>query len=163
MKKYIAGGIGMAVIVIAAVWFISRKEPEPITTDSSKISILVPQNIDTYKSNIDACAGEQACQDTAVNESLFIKKELTIAYTEDVIKASALAAANVIPTQGGTLSIAYWKIQDDTAYVLLNIHLDGWAGVSLSLAKIEPIIEKSLLQFSQIKYVAFKYAPGDSQ
>lgn len=30
----------------------------------------------------------------------------------------------------GLATIGYWKIEDGTAFVLLNIDTDGWAGVS---------------------------------
>jgi len=165
MKKYIWGGAVLVIVATAVVLFISQKDPESVTVEAntSKITILVPQNIDNYKASIDNCAGEQACRDVAVTASQFMSKELTIPYTEDVIKASALAAANLIPTQAGTLSAAYWKIQNNTVFLLLNIHLDGWAGVSMSLARIEPIIEKTLLQFPEVKQVVFGYAPGDSR
>lgn len=132
----------------------------------SKITIMVPKDIDSYdtaiKTAINDCGGDSKCVVDAVKTTSFVKKELTIPYKYNTIEASALAAANLIPTQGGTLSILYLKIQDGTAYVLLNIHEDGWAGVSMSLAKIEPIIKKTLLQFPEIKKVLFKYAPASA-
>ena len=91
---------------------------------------------------------------------LFVKKIVSVPYTTDIIKASANAAAGEIPTQAKVV-VDYFKVQGDTAYVLLNIDLDGWAGVSVSIGTIHPLVEKTLLQFSQIKNVVFGFAPGD--
>jgi hypothetical protein len=70
-----------------------------------------------------------------------------------------------IPMGGGPAhaSVSYFKVVGDTAYVLLNIDLDGWAGVSFAIARAHPIVEKTLLTFPEIKKVVFDVAPGDSR
>jgi hypothetical protein len=50
-----------------------------------------------------------------------------------------------------------------TAYILLAMNIDSWAGTSVSLAKIQPLVEKTLLQFKGIDSVVFGVAPGDSE
>ncbi len=130
------------------------------------ITILVPENIDNYTKELDKryeTNGFDAAKTLSANEP-FIKKQLNVPDTGDIIKESAQAAAEVIPTQGGIegAAIVYYKIQNNTAYIMIRIQLDGWAGVSHSIAEIEPIIEKNLLQFPQIQYVVFDVAPGDN-
>lgn len=65
-----------------------------------------------------------------------------------------------IPTQGGEAgaNLDYFEIIDGTAYVVMHMQVNSWAGVSISLTKIKPIVEQTLLQFSDIKAVKFDYA-----
>ena len=122
------------------------------------VAILVPTDITAYEK-----AMTTYLQDGGKNPLdswLFVKKIVSVPYTTDIIKASANAAAGEIPTQAKVV-VDYFKVQGDTAYVLLNIDLDGWAGVSVSIGTIHPLVEKTLLQFSQIKNVVFGFAPGD--
>jgi len=125
----------------------------------STITIMVPQNIDSYKKNM-----TEFVQTGGVDPLLtttFIKKEITIPYTKDLIQASAQAAAQEIAPSGGPAkaSVAYFKITNNTAYVLLDIDVNGWAGVSVSIGMIHPLVEKTLLQFPEITNVVFDYAP----
>ena len=58
-----------------------------------------------------------------------------------------------------SVSWPFIKRQIRIAYVLLDIDLDGWAGVSYTILKIHPLIEKTLRQFPQIDTVIFKKYP----
>ena len=143
----------------------SFKFIEPVK--QTAITILVPKNIDNYKDIIfkEFEKGyNKANKEVTLSTELYTKKQLTVPDTSDIIKKTAQAATEVIPTQGGKegASIVYFKIQDNTVYVMISMQLDGWAGVSYSIAMIEPIIEKNLLQFPQIKHVVFDVAPGDN-
>ena len=127
----------------------------------STITIMVPENYDLYTKEMTDFA--QVGGKNPLETTEFVKKSLKIPYTDDLIKASAQAAAREIAPGGGPpkASIAYLKIKQGIAYVLLDIDIDGWAGVSVSLAIIHPLVEKTLLQFSQIKKVVFDYTPED--
>lgn len=92
----------------------------------------------------------------------FVKQAINTAYSIDIIRASANAAAGVLHTQT-VAKVAYMKIKSGTAYVLLNIDLDGWAGSSVATGRIHPLVEKTLLQFPQIKKVVFGFAKGDNK
>gem|GEM_PF-2068778 len=83
-------------------------------------------------------------------------------YSIDAIKTSINTATQAVPTQGDANKVAYLKIVDGTAYVLLAMDIDGWAGVSSAITKVHPVVEQTLLQFPQIKVVKFSPAPGDS-
>lgn len=144
----------------------SVNTPTPSTTTSSptqtKITILVPDNVTAYNKAMTEYI--QGGGQNPLKNWVFVKKELSIPYTTDIVKASAEAAAEELTPYGGPAktSIAYLKIQDGTAYALLDIDLDGWAGVSVSIGRIHPLVEKTLLQFPQIKNVVFGFAPGDT-
>lgn len=148
----------------------NSESPPPTTTgdvanaikeDYSTITILVPENYDLYEQNMTEFV--QVGGEDPLVATKFVEKKLTIPYTDDPIKASAQAAAEEIAPSGGPTkaSVAYFKIENDTAYVLLDIDLDGWAGVSVSRAIIHPLIEKTLMQFPEITKAIFDYAPGD--
>jgi hypothetical protein len=106
--------------------------------------------------------GEQDFQRAAAMP--FVKKPVVVPYSTDLVRASADAAAKEIGlTQMGPARIVYLKMEHGTAYVLLNIDCDGWAGVSFSRAYSHPIVEKTLLQYKKIKRVVWNRAPGEEQ
>jgi hypothetical protein len=131
--------------------------------EKTKIAIMIPENIPEYESAMTEYS--QTGEGSNPAETMaFIKKKFTIEKTTDFIKACAQAAAAEISPKGGPekASVVYFKIKNKTAYVLLNIDMDGWAGVSVSIAIIHPLVEKTLLEFP-IDKVVFDVAPGDSR
>jgi len=162
-----ASKVVLAVIIIAIVigggfyfWQQQNESSQP-AENTSVISIMVPENYDFYRQKMTQFVQEGG--EDPLKTMKFIKKELNVPYTSDFVKASAQAAAEEIAPTGGPpkASIAYLKAQNGTAYVLLDIDLDSWAGASVSLAIIYPLIEKTLLQFPEINRVVFNYAPED--
>ncbi len=119
-----------------------------------EVTILVPADVQKYDEVIN---GEQDFKGAA--ELPFVRKKVVVPYSRDVIRASADAAATEMPSQGGA-TIIYLRIDRGTAYVLLNIDRDGWAGVSFSLARCHPVVEKTLLQFKNVKRVVWNEAPS---
>ncbi len=172
--------IFLIVVIVGVVGYVlvagqSEQLPKPLpqtqtsapvanpASPQTRITILVPKDTDAYEKAMTAYVSDGG-QDPSKNWP-FVQKILDIPYADNVMRASAEAAAEQLIPHGGPAqaSIAYFKVEGATAYVLLNIDLDGWAGVSFSLAKIHPLVEKTLLQFSQIKQVSFHFAPGDSR
>lgn len=160
------------ILVIACIigggfysWENQKTTPlQPTNENSSSdefsiLTIMVPEDDEQYKQAMTEFV--QAGGQDPLPTTTFIPKEFVIPHTEDLIRASAQAAAQEIPPGGGPqhASIAYFTIQNDTAYVLLDIDLNGWAGVSVSIAIIHPLVEKTLLQFPEITKVVFDYAP----
>lgn len=130
-------------------------EPNTETT----VTILVPENLANYEKAV-ANYVQVGGPDPRLTWK-FIKKEVIVSNVDNIVKASAEAAAEVIQHGGGPAkaSIAYFEVKNDTAYVLLDIDLDGWAGVSVSIAEIHPLVENTLLLFPEIKHVVFGYVP----
>lgn len=120
-----------------------------------KVNILVPADRQRYGEMI---TGKQDFR--AAAELPFISKKVLVPYSRDLIRATAQAAARETPDQAGE-GVSYFKIQDGTAYVLLPMDCDGWAGVSFARACSHPIVERSLLQFKNIRRVVWDYAPND--
>jgi hypothetical protein len=120
------------------------------------VTVFVPADPKAYGEMI---TGEQDFQRAAAMP--FVKKHVVVPYSRDLIRASADAAATEAgPTQMGPTIVVYLKIENGTAYALLNIDRDGWAGVSYSRAYIHPMLEKTLLQFKRVKRVDWEEAPG---
>jgi hypothetical protein len=90
----------------------------------------------------------------------FVKKTAVIPFTTNTIKMSAQAAADEM-RGGEAAQIVYFKTQGTTAYILLRMDVDGWAGVGVTIALTHPAVEKTLLQFPEIKNVVFDFAPED--
>jgi hypothetical protein len=120
------------------------------------VTVFVPADQQAFGEMI---TGEQDFQKAAALP--FVKKNIVVPYSIDLLRANADAAAREAGlTQMGPATIVYLKVENDTAYALLNIDTDGWAGVSFSRAYCHPIVEKTLLQFKNIKHVVWDEAPG---
>ncbi len=165
MSKKILIIIAAVIFVGILVYFIKPKAaqaPEVSQThaDTMTVSIMVPQDFKTYeRDHLDVFNGDKP-RDPSKTWA-FVEKQVTVPYSDNVMKATAQAAAEVIESQG-TPEILYLKVVDNTAYVVLNFNLDGFMGMSLILDQTYPIIEKTLLQFPEIHTVVFdKVAPGD--
>jgi len=161
--------IGLGALVFGGVFYLwQAKETLPDTelpdtsAQTTTLTIMAPENPEEYRQAMTEFAQEGG--DDPAKTWVFNKKEITVPYTDDPIKASANAAAQEFPTGGGPskTEVIYLKIINGTAYVLMNIDIDGWAGVSVSLAIIHPVVEKTLLEFPEINKVIFDFAPGDS-
>jgi len=138
-----------------------------IITQYMTVTIMVPENIDTYKNAIsNYLYGSNPPASNPAEDWPFAKKEVSIPVSDNIIRASAEAAADELATYGNPNTrnhIIYLKIQNGIAYVFLDIDIDGWAGVSGTIGIIDPLVEKTLLQFPQIKNVKFRaVAPGDN-
>lgn len=156
--------------VFLASHFISRGYDNTSVGDQSFsdqlriITILIPENLSEYVKAVDEYVSVGGINPS--DDWKFVEKKIATTFDSgfDLIRTSADLAAKQLGTGGGPehASVSYLKIQNKVAYVVLNIDLDGWAGVSFSIAKIHPIVEKTLLQFPSIKSVKFEFAPGDS-
>ena len=124
---------------------------------------MIPNNIDIYKQKMTDFV--QVGGEDPLKTEIFVQKYLPIPYTGDIQKASAEAAAQQFTTGGGPekVLVNYFKVQSWTAYISLNIDENGRAWVSVSIAIIHPVVEKTLLQFTGIQNVVFGYASGDKQ
>ena len=159
-KKILIISFVIIVLIFGGYYFSLRQKAGEMQNQT--ITILVPENLPGYIS-----AMNEYVSMGGTNPALtwkFVAKQIGATSTADIVRASAEVAAEQIGTGGGPAhaSVAYLKIQNGIAYVVLNIDIDGWAGVSFAIAKIHPLVEKTLLQFSQIKSVTFGFAPGDS-
>ena len=122
-----------------------------------KVTIFVPADPQAYGEMI---TGEQDFQRAAAMP--FIKQRVVVPYSRDLLRASTEAAVREIgSSQMGPTTIVYWKIENGTAFILLNIDTDGWAGVGYARADDHPSVEKTLLQFKNIKQIVWNEAPGD--
>lgn len=138
----------------------------PYVTANGKttITIMVPQDEVAYVK-----AATDFVNDTGKDPSTltFIKKQIVVnALTSlnAIMKAAVTAATNEVYSPGSgpdSIAVAYLKVVGSTAYVLLNIDVNGWAGVSYTIAQIHPIVEKTLALFPSITKVTFNVAPGD--
>ena len=158
----------VAVVIIAVAVYIvvsnSNKTPAGSVIDqaTSTVTIMVPSDLAAFeKAEI---AKVQVGGPDPVASTTFVATTTTPnTIVADPLQNAAEAAAEYIPTQAGTSSlVVYFKVVDGTAYVVLNMDVDGWAGVSAAIAQVHPIVEKTLLAQPGIKEVKFGPAPGDT-
>jgi hypothetical protein len=159
MNKKVIFSLIIIIIVGAAIIFCPKNTDKTVTN----LSIKVPDNMDAYNAAMNAYIFDG--EPNPASTWPFVDKIIVATATTDVIRASAQLAADQLETQGGRIAshIEYFKIVDGVAYVVLEMQRDGWAGVSVSIAKIQPLVEKTLLQFSNITSVKFHEAPGDAR
>ena len=123
------------------------------------VTVFVPADPQAFSEMI---TGEQDFQKAEAMP--FVKKNMVVPYSTDLLRASADAAAREAgSTQMGPTTIVYLKVENNTVYALLNIDTDGWAGVSFSRAYCHPIVEKTLLQFQNIKQVVWDEVPDETR
>lgn len=175
MRKKLLIVTGMiATIVLAGAGCVNKppvqipmQPTEPITTSTPRtVTIMVPKNEEDYRQKM--IEFSQVGGINPLTTWVFVKKELPLPLNVDPIKASAVLAAQEIPVGGSnsessSVAVVYWKVVNKTAYVLLRMDVDGWAGVSTAIAVTHPLVEKTLLQFPEIQRVIFDYAPGDKR
>jgi hypothetical protein len=121
------------------------------------VTIYIPKDPAAYEKKAlnDQEGNHEQGLSTLTSADFIAQKVLaTTSATYSIEQASADAAAATVRSQAIIKSI-YFSIQGDTAYVVLNIDVDGWAGVSYSQSKVRPIITQTLLQFPNIKHVIF--------
>ncbi len=83
----------------------------------------------------------------------------------EIKKEAALLAYRQYPPFGNpdNAAIHYFMQEGDTVYILLNADVDGWPGVSAFLARVRPLIEKTLLQFPDVKKIVWGTMPGEKR
>src|SRR6266550_611316 len=172
MNKKIIWGVLIIIVLAVAGWYLFKPlqptSEQPIsvaatpTINNTQVTIMVPNDLAAYEKAINEYVSSGGVDPSKTWP--FVTKTFPASQTTDVIMASAEAAAEQIHTQASSVKpqVAYFKVVNGTAYVLLTIDIDGWAGVSFAIAKIHPLVEKTLLQFPDVKSVKFAPAPGDS-
>ena len=149
--------IGSFFLLVCAFGCASETASSKIRT--MQVTVLIPAHVQQYNEMI---TGEQDFERAA--HLPFVKEQVVVPYSTDLIRASADAAAKELgSSQAGPTTIIYLKTENDTAYVLLNIDRDGWAGVSYTWARCHPVVEKTLLQFKDIRRVVWSEAPGEKR
>lgn len=131
------------------------------SSEGSKLVIMIPENIEEYKQRM--TEHMQAGGPDPLKDTRFIEKKIPISSVNNLLEQSANEAAAQIGTGGGPekARVVYFKKIDRKVYILLNIDLNGWAGVSVAIAEIHPLVEKTLLHNKEVEKVIFDYAPGD--
>lgn len=149
-----------ATLIQSPIPVVPNDAPVAIPTTTT-VTIVVPEYLSDYRAKITAYVQEGG--KNPVDDIVFVQKQVTVPYTLHTVWAAAEAAAGAIPLGGGPqkASVVYMQVKDGTAYVVLNIDIDGWAGVSVATALVRPIVERTLYEFPEIEKVVWSYIPGD--
>ena len=147
------------IISLLAIGAGCAKQNIPTTID-----YYVPKNIAAYMQAEEAYSQTLQGADPALTVE-YVKNTTPINSAESKMLTAAQAAVVLLPAGGGPAhaNIVYLKLVGTTAYVMLDIDFNGWAGVSAVKAAIKPVIEKNILQFPEVKNVVFGPAPGDTK
>lgn len=136
--------------------------PVQFGAGTSTLTVAVPKDFDQYQTEADAWASTAGPPAHFAPRSPFIQERLTVLHVNDVVYASAEAAAEKASVLSqAPVHILNFAIRGSTAYVDLSLNelQDHWAGFSITLAKVEALVEQDLLQFSNIHNVVFGWPP----
>ncbi len=124
------------------------------------VSYFLPQDIDAYLRD----AFPINTGGIPALKVVYVTYMTTTNSGESPMRTAVQAAVAAIPAGGGPphANVVYLKVKGTTAYVMLDIDFDGWAGSGAFTQEIHPIIVKNVLQFTAIKKVVFGPAPGDT-
>ena len=93
----------------------------------------------------------------------FQSVEMTHQVLIQEVEAKALAQriAQTMLTDGFVVAgeVSDFNIDNGTAYIVFGMDEDGWAGVSVAMAEIRPLVELNLLQYPEINKVHFGRKP----
>ncbi|MEO5646530.1 MAG: hypothetical protein ABIO57_02040 [Candidatus Paceibacterota bacterium] len=170
----------VVILAVTVVYFAFIKKPQtvfeqipvPVTTPTTTTSqpvktpvsqtsgqqvqttIYIPKNETAYNQMVDNGEAGTKPDTTSLTAADFKTQQVAVTTTSSygIEQASADAAAATVQSQTVIKTIGF-KVVGSTAYVVLNINVDGWAGVSYSIDAVTPIIKQTLLQFPGIKNV----------
>lgn len=146
----------------------SAKPPVPPVTapvsvgSKDVVTIMAPKDETAYVNAIDRGGADPS---VAAKFYPFVAKQVPVTVVSpDPTSAALQAAASELKAgPAGADKVVYFKVVGKTAYVLLEMDVNGWAGVSFAIAKVHPLVEQTLLQMPDITAVKFDVAPGDSR
>jgi hypothetical protein len=164
--------IVILVAVVAYFGFIKKPQPvvvQPVNTplpqtlptatagQQVETTIYVPANqaeYDQMVDNDDNGVTPETPGTASLTDADFKPENVMVTITPSygIEQATADAVAATIKTQT-VIKTAGFKVVDGTAYVVTNIDIDGWAGSGSSEEAVDPLINRTLLQFPDIKSV----------
>lgn len=130
------------------------------TTAISHLSrYVVPEDLPAYVQQMDEYTSSGG-KNPALTWTYHVQ-EVTVPEGSTTEAYMVELAANQIKTGGGPtyVAVSHLTVRGDTAYVVLTIDEDGWAGVSFAINKIHPLVERTLLLNPAIQKVVFGRAP----
>ena len=140
-----------------------NKPTTPVVAQTT-VDFYVPKDIAAYMRAAALYSQTGAGTNPALTV-VYVKKTTSTNASVTPMQTAVQAALSVLPAGGGPAheSVVYFKVVGTTAYVMLDMDFDAWAGSSAVAAALHPVIEKNLLQFSSISKVVFGHAPGDTR
>jgi hypothetical protein len=164
MKMKLALGtlvVAISGLLLFLLWPQSSKAPiqQAVVATPQMAHYVVPQNIADYVKQVDEYTSSGG-KDPSLTWTYDVA-DITVPEGSTTLAYAAEVAANQIKLGGGPsrASVTHFKVLGETAYVLLNIDEDGWAGVSFALHKIHPLVERTVLLDTSIKKVVFGLPP----
>ncbi len=147
-------GLVMGLITLSAFAMGGCEHHEPVS-GTQAVEIVIPADLETYKTEMTEFA--QVGGDIHPADRMDFITETIDSSDSNRIHASAVIAAKIIDDR---IEIEYFKVQNRTVYLRSNFHNDGFAGVSVYLAQVEPVLRKTLLNYTEIDNLVFDYAPS---
>jgi len=153
MKKFLL--LIPALLVLAGCNFISTNKNQATTPQNSNSTQATISYIVSPDQYTKYCNGADMDSEGYRN-SLTIKKSVPenkkLSLLEQIKESVALASDSATLMTAIYNQPDFMKISGDTAYIM---PVEGWAGVSIFLCAWQPLVEKNILQYSEIKNVVW--------
>jgi hypothetical protein len=135
--------------------------PVRFGTATSIVTIMVPKDYAQYADESGGWFSENPRESHFAPQSPFVVEHLTVVHVDDPIFASAAAAAQKASViSQAPVRIMNFAVRGAKAYVDTTFDgIDGWAGISITTASVEWLIEKDLSQFPNLRHVVFQWPP----
>jgi hypothetical protein len=164
MKMKLALGtlaVAISGLLLFLLWPQSSKAPmqQAVVATPDVAHYVVPENSTDYVKQMDEFTSSGG-KDPSLTWT-YDTVDITVPEGSTTLVYAAEVAANQIKIGGGPgrISVTHFKVVGETAYVLLNIDEDGWAGVSFAIHKVHPLVERTILLDTSIKKVVFGLPP----
>lgn len=137
---------------------------QTVQSQQSQVQWILPANMNAYRQKMTDFA-QVGGADPFPNIPM-VRKPLDLQGNVEE-RARSLAgrtAAAVLPVsvEPGATQVVQFQLRDKTAYIQFGMDVDGWAGVSVAIAMVHPLVALNLKQFPQIDAVRFEAPPAEN-
>jgi hypothetical protein len=157
IRRYYISLIALSILAVGGIYVYANRNPLEKTFTLTIYSPKQPSYGTKLKDYDNGKYGTKDITEIITLDDVIVKKvKASLRPPYNLIRASADLSAEQVVSQA-QVKIAGFTIENGTAYVVLNVDLDGWAGVHNTIAYARPLIYRTLLQFPSVQKVVFGY------
>ncbi|MCW8127114.1 hypothetical protein [Microbulbifer halophilus] len=129
---------------------------------STQVQIILPEDIAEYR-QVMAEYAQVGGKDPFPSVRM-VKRPFQRAGKQPVAAAlTQRVARTILENRPQAAKLVYFRRVDNTAYVVLAMDENAWAGISATIAAVRPLITLNLKQFPDIDKVVFGRPPGSER
>lgn len=122
---------------------------ETVKCSNNEFIFSLPEDISSYRRSM--AEFSQIGGENPLNSMTFVSQCIPKTSFKELAERSAKEI--FLPNYKSAGHVTHFRIKNNVAYVELDAHTDSWAGVSASLAAVDPIIKRNLFLNSKVENV----------